>query len=82
MRQVPCLLSPSTFVRFLISKIGPEKGIIIAYADAIAAVIRDLFVSIKIIDDRFKTIGRATSLHFHPGKVLIIPLVEVHGGGH
>ena len=63
----PCL-------RFLISKIGPERGIINAYADDIAAVIRDLFDSIKIIDDSFKTIGRATSLHLHPGKVLIIPL--------
>jgi hypothetical protein len=63
----PCL-------RYLISKIGPERGIMNAYADDIAAVLRDLFDSLKIIDDSFKTIGRATSLHLHPGKVLIIPL--------
>ena len=63
----PCL-------RYLISKIGPERGIVNAYADDIAAVLRDMFETIRLIDFIFKLIGRATSLHLHPGKVQIIPL--------
>ena len=63
----PCL-------RFLMSFIGPERGILNAYADDIAAVLRDLFDTIKIIDDTFTIIGQATALHLHPGKVQIIPL--------
>jgi hypothetical protein len=63
----PCL-------RYLISKLGPERGIVNAYADDIAAVLRDMFKSIGMIDLIFRTIGRATSLHLHPGKVQIIPL--------
>jgi len=45
-----------------------------AYADDIAAVLRDLFAVLKSIDEAFLTIGRATALHLHPGKVQIIPL--------
>ena len=63
----PCL-------RYLISQIGPARGLVNAYADDIAAVLRDMFKSIGMIDLIFKTIGRATSLHLHPGKVQIIPL--------
>jgi hypothetical protein len=63
----PCL-------RYLISKIGPKHGIVNAYADDIAAVIRDMFEAIGLIDNIFKLIGKATSLHLHPGKVQIIPL--------
>jgi hypothetical protein len=63
----PCL-------RYLISKVGPERGIVNAYADDIAAVLRDMFETIGLIDLIFKLIGRATSLHLHPGKVQIIPL--------
>ena len=56
------------------SFIGPERGILNAYADDIAAVLRDLFDSIKIFDGAFTIIGQATALHLHPGKVQIIPL--------
>ena len=63
----PCL-------RFLIGKVGPKRGIVNAYADDIAAVLRDMFASIGLIDTIFQTIGGATSLHLHPGKVQIIPL--------
>jgi hypothetical protein len=61
-------------IRYLISLLGPRGGMLNAYADDIAAVLRDLFVVLKSIDEAFLTIGRATALHLHPGKVQIIPL--------
>ncbi len=62
----PCL-------RYLISHIGPKHGIVNAYADDIAAVLRYMFETIGLVDNIFKLIGKATSLHLHPGKVQIIP---------
>jgi hypothetical protein len=61
-------------IRYLIARIGPTRGIINAYADDIAAVIRNLYDSLKLINDCFETVGRATALHLHPGKVVVIPL--------
>jgi endonuclease/exonuclease/phosphatase family metal-dependent hydrolase len=61
-------------IRFLIARIGPKYGIVNAYADDIAAVIRNLFDTLKLINFCFEVIGRATALHLHPGKVVVIPL--------
>mgnify|MGYP002176574441 FL=1 len=61
-------------IRFLMTFIGPKRGMVNAYADDIAAVLRDLFATLKTIDKAFLAIGRATALHLHPGKVQIIPL--------
>jgi len=61
-------------IRYLISLLGPRGGMLNAYADDIAAVLRDLFAVLKSIDEAFLTIGRATALRLHPGKVQIIPL--------
>jgi exonuclease III len=61
-------------IRFLIATIGPKRGLVNAYADDIAAVIRNLFDTLKLIDRCFETIASATALHLHPGKVVVIPL--------
>jgi hypothetical protein len=60
--------------RYMISQLGPERGIITAYADDIAAAVKELFEAIKILAHAFSVVGRCSSLELHPGKVVIIPL--------
>jgi exonuclease III len=61
-------------IRYLISRIGPDLGLVNAYADDIAAVIRNLYDSLKLVNRCFEIIGQATALHLHPGKVVVVPL--------
>ena len=61
-------------IRYMMDKLGPQKGVITAYADDIAAAVRELYHSIEILDKAFATIARCSSLELHPGKVVIIPL--------
>ena len=61
-------------IRYMMDKLGPQKGVITAYADDIAAAVRELYHSIEILDKAFATIARCSPLELHPGKVIIIPL--------
>jgi hypothetical protein len=61
-------------IRYLIARIGPDLGLVNAYADDIAAVIRNLFDSLVLVNRCFEIIGQATALHLHPGKVVVVPL--------
>jgi len=56
------------------SQLGPARGILTAYADDIAAAVRELYVAIRILAQAFEVIGKCSSLKLHPGKVVIIPL--------
>jgi hypothetical protein len=63
----PCL-------RYLMAMLGPGRGIITAYADDIAAAVKELFVALRILAAAFLVVGKCSALELHPGKVVIIPL--------
>ena len=61
-------------IRYMMDQLGPDRGVLTAYADDIAAAVRELFVAIRILAEAFGVIGRCSALELHPGKVVIIPL--------
>jgi hypothetical protein len=61
-------------IRYLMHHLGPGRGVLTAYADDIAAAVKELFVAVRILADAFAVIGRSSALELHPGKVVIIPL--------
>jgi hypothetical protein len=61
-------------IRFLMHRLGPDRGVLTAYADDIAAAVKELFVAVRFLADAFAVIGRCSALELHPGKVVIIPL--------
>ena len=61
-------------IRFIIHKLTPERGVLTAYADDVAAAVRELFEAIAVLDQAFEVIGRCSALELHPGKVVVIPL--------
>jgi hypothetical protein len=60
--------------RYLVSQLGPERGILTAYADDIAAAVKELYVAIRVLSQAFEVIGKCSALELHPGKVVIVPL--------
>jgi hypothetical protein len=76
-----CPASGSLFVlamdpcfRFIMAKMGPKQGIITAFADDLAAAVKDLYQTIAILDEAFQVVARCSSMKLHPGKVVVIPL--------
>jgi endonuclease/exonuclease/phosphatase family metal-dependent hydrolase len=60
--------------RYIMDKLGPGRGILTAYADDIAAAVKELFEALPILASAFAVVGRCSALELHPGKVVIIPL--------
>jgi hypothetical protein len=60
-------------IRYLMACLGP-RGLLTAYADDIAAAVKELFEALRILDAAFKVVGLCSALELHPGKVVIIPL--------
>jgi hypothetical protein len=76
-----CPASGSLFVlamdpcfRYLMSRLGPKRGILTAFADDIAAAVKDLYQALAILDEAFQTVALCSALRLHPGKVVVIPL--------
>ena len=67
-------LAADPCIRFIIHKLTPERGVLTAYADDVAAAVRELFEAIAVLDQAFEVIGRCSALELHPGKVVVIPL--------
>jgi hypothetical protein len=63
-------------IRYIRFQLGPERGILTAYADDIAATVKALFEALGIFDRAFVMIGRCSWLELHPGKIVVIPLWE------
>jgi hypothetical protein len=61
-------------IRYIIHQLGPERGVLTAYADDIAAAVRELYQAITILDKAFQIVARCSALELHPGKVIVIPL--------
>ena len=61
-------------IRYIMAQLRPARGILTAYADDIAAAVKELYESIRILANAFAVIGKCSSLELHPGKVVIIPL--------
>jgi hypothetical protein len=61
-------------IRYLMHHLGPKRGVLTAYADDIAAAVKELYVAVRILASAFMVIGRCSALELHPGKVVIIPL--------
>ena len=79
-----CPASGSLFVlamdpcfRYLMHKVGLHNGILTAFADDIAGVVKDLLAAVPIVMKCFATIAGCSALELHPGKVIIVPLWKV-----
>ena len=60
--------------RYILTKFGPKRGVVTAYADDIAAAVRELYEAIGILDKAFSVVAECSALELHPGKVIMIPL--------
>jgi hypothetical protein len=68
------VLAMDPCIRYLMAKMGPKRGILTAFADDLAAAVKELFEALAILDRAFRTVALCSSLELHPGKVVVIPL--------
>jgi hypothetical protein len=60
--------------RFIMHMLGPSRGVVTAYADDVAAAVKELFEALRLLDAAFSVVEGCSALALHPGKIVVIPL--------
>jgi hypothetical protein len=68
------VLAMDPCIRFIMAALGPKRGILSAFADDLAAAVKNLYEALAILARAFQIVGLCSALVLHPGKVVVIPL--------